>query len=292
MCEVLAPLNAVQALSAMSSSSEPMMLDLGGLEDLSASALAVLVASLRAVRATGLCDPLADFTPPRDAKLHKWLAPASLCELLDHSGDGRADTDKGRCPSGFCGCEPFSNQDGIVGASAALLTWLSEQIALPGEAYRAIAAMLWDLTNNVLLHADIDEGVAAIGLDAGGGTLEVAVADRGIGIRRSLARNLQYSDIADDSDAVVTALGPGVTSEPGASKGMGLYIAKLILAANDGTLTIRSGTARIAEPSHAMDIGPLPYFQGTLVTAVARLDRSLDLDIVNRQLQDPGGVFS
>lgn len=71
---------------------------------------------------------------------------------------------------------------------------------------------------------------------------------------------------------------------------MGLYIAKLLLAENGGTLTVRSGRALIAAPMHDADTGTLASFDGTIVTALVRTSRSLDLGVVIRELERIGGL--
>src|SRR6202030_696603 len=107
----------------------------------------------------------------------RWLSPAPLRELLEHPADA---LEIGRPVAGLCGCEAFSSPDGSERARGALLVWLAEQVELPPPAMRAIKVMLGDFTQNVLRHADIGGGVAAVAADEGQRTLEFAVADRGI----------------------------------------------------------------------------------------------------------------
>ena len=152
--------------------------------------------------------------------------------------------------------------------------------------------MLSDFAQNVMQHADIGGGAMAMNLRPEIKSLEFAVADRGIGIRRSLAKNSDFKKLRDDSAAVTTALAPGRTSEPGRARGMGLYFGKVLLVKNGGTLTVRSGNARIATPPNDGDADRLPTFDGTLVTAIVRTDRPLTLNVMNRALERFGGLKS
>jgi len=257
------------------SSHQAVSLDLSALGSVSASCLAVLVAVLRTAYSKSLRDPLCAFVAPVDPSLHGWLSEGSLRRLLEH-GRNRPSTMEQTCG----GCEPFSSVDGIVQARERLLAFVTEQADLDERARSTVRQLLWDLAQNVLVHADIGGGVATARVDAKRQTLEIAVADRGIGIRESFVR-AAVPDIGDDASAMRAALEPGFTSAPEEEgKGMGLYLAKRALANNGGTLALRSGNARVEEPSDGQAADPLASFKGTLVTALARLDRPLDVELV------------
>lgn len=261
---------------------ELVSIDLSALEGMCASASAVLVSALRTARVEGLCDPLAELTA---SSAWPGLTREALRTLVEHPADGQP-REPGYVPHG---CEPFAGIDGIVRAREGLLRWISNQVELGQQAEATVRKLIWDFAQNVLAHAEIGGGVAAARVNSDDRTLELAVADRGIGIRESLTRS-KVADVSDDASALRAALLPGVTSEPGSGKGMGLYLAKLVLASNQGTLTVRSGNARLDEPSDTRLAAPLSSLKGTLVTAVARLDRPLDYEAVDRELARPQGV--
>lgn len=279
LCVALAPLTSLAA-------PETVRVDLSGLRSLGASCSAVLVSALRTAHARGLCDPLAQLRCPAAPAFEGWLDRPGLRRMLEQPADGSAAVAEG------CGCEPFSSVDGIVWAREALLLTVSRQARLDDRALTAVRKLIWDLAQNVLVHARIGGGVAAARVDGAARTLELAVADRGIGIRESFLRGGDAREMGDDASAVAEALRAGVTSEPGLGKGMGLYLAKLMLAKNEGSLTVRSGRARIETPSGARPAAPLPDFGGTIVTAFARLDRPLDSIEVEELLARPEGVAS
>jgi hypothetical protein len=267
-------------------SPSPVLVDLSDLEDLSTSALAVLVATLRTARARGLCKPF-DFLPPRIGSLSEVLSPASLGVLLGEVPP--QPRGEGELPR-FCGCMSFACREEIEATVNAMLEWLRGEMRWELETLCALEAIAWDLASNVLQHADSGGGVLALGLSSDHTLLELAVADRGIGLRASLAKNEQFKALVDDSAAVSVALAPGATSVPGRARGAGLWMGKLLFAANGGSLTARSGKARVSIPFHEQDAGGLPSFEGTLMTAVARTDRRLDLGVVIEALERIGGL--
>lgn len=277
MCVGLAPLTSL-------TEPDDVSVDLSGVRSLSATCSAVLVSALRTAHAAGLCDPLERLSPPIGMDFDGWLDEPALRRLLQHPADG------GRSVGNGFGCEPFSSLNGIMGARETLLGSISTQVKLDENARVAVRKLIWDLAQNVLAHADIGGGVAAAKVDVARNMLELAVADRGIGIRESLLRGGE--DAGDDASAVLAALRPGVTSEPGIGKGYGLFLAGLTLVANEGSLTVRSGRARVKEPAGSRQAGPLPDFGGTIVTALARLDRPLDSKEVEEALEQPQGVTS
>jgi hypothetical protein len=171
-----------------------------------------------------------------------------------------------------------------------MLAWLRNQSEPAFDTLFAIEAIAWDLAMNVLQHAEIGGGVIALKLHPEDDSLELAVADLGIGIRRSLAKNSLFDALPDDSAAVSTALAPGRTSVPGPARGTGLWVSKLMLTENGGRLVVRSGRARVSTPSDGNYPAVLPSFHGTLVTAIVRTNQALDLSVVIRSLERIGGL--
>ena len=262
-------------------------IDLGDLAGLSASCLAVLVCTLRAACAAGLCDPLADLIPPRARHLRAWLSDEKLRALLGVEGTTAAGALAAPSREG-CVCESFGTRAQAEQAIHKLCACVAAQWELEPLMVWSMEAILSDLAYNVLRHADVNEGVMALSVDPATQMMEFAVVDHGIGVRASLAKNRDFEDINNDLAALGTALAPGRTSQPGAGKGMGLYFAKLLLAENGGTLTVRSGRALIDAPSHDADTGALQSFDGTLVTALASISRPLDLGVVIRAMERAG----
>ena len=270
-------------------SSTEIELDLGELEGLSASALAVLVATLRKVHAQGFCNPIDHFTPPKARDLCECLSHERLRALLNgdrlsvYHSNAAAKVD-------ICACEAFSDSEDVAHAVNDILEHLVDRHRLGERTLHAVNCLLSDATQNVLQHADSGGGAIAVKMYRDRGVLELAVADRGIGIRRSLTKNKAFEALSDDADALRKALAPSCTSTPGKGRGMGLYQSKLIFAGNGGTLTVRSGSAQLATPQEARDVGALPSFAGTLVVATADTDRAFDLSVLTKLPERFGGL--
>jgi hypothetical protein len=112
------------------------------------------------------------------------------------------------------------------------------------------------------------------------------MVDLGVGIRGSLTKNPWYADIDNDVDAIQTALQPRVTATPDRNSGIGLFVTRILLRENGGTLVVRSGRGAVysgaREDAHAARVG----FPGTVVALRARTDRPLDIKRVYRRLDD------
>jgi len=154
-------------------------------------------------------------------------------------------------------------------------------------ARNAIRICFEELAENVIQHADAPMG----GFAAAQGwrkrpAIEIGIVDLGIGIRASLTKNPDFADIADDVDAIETALRPRVSSTPERNAGIGLFITKLLLRENGGVLLVRSGRGAVYSGSREARQSPAVAFPGTLVALRARTDRPLNINEVYRALED------
>jgi anti-sigma regulatory factor (Ser/Thr protein kinase) len=132
-----------------------------------------------------------------------------------------------------------------------------------GDVARLEAAVM-ELCRNVWDHSG-DVGVVAIQLARQPRTerplVQVGVADQGIGLKGSLASRY---DVAawSDAEAILQAVRPGV-SRIDSRRGIGLTQALETARRYDGTLLIRSGTARVQLPDRRSWTGSL--FPGTQI---------------------------
>ena len=113
--------------------------------------------------------------------------------------------------------------------------------------YRPIAYCIREVIRNVFEHADID--VCSISGQRFKDEVELAIVDRGCGVRSSLSRRY---DFVTDGDALLSAIKPGISkSEPSgeddnqwSNSGFGLYVLSE-LGKRTGTFCICSGTAEV-----------------------------------------------
>jgi anti-sigma regulatory factor (Ser/Thr protein kinase) len=101
-----------------------------------------------------------------------------------------------------------------------------------------------ELLQNAFEHAESEDGVYVC---AGGvktkRTVRICVLDRGIGIRRHLARNPMYRRIQTDEEAIRKCTRINVTGVPDKTRGLGLYFLSRIVEDSGGHIQIASGNA-------------------------------------------------
>jgi anti-sigma regulatory factor (Ser/Thr protein kinase) len=259
-------------------------IDLTELTDLSPSALALIVASLRRLSFDRTCDPIADYRPPSSGELDHWLGREALAELLTPEA-GLGPPQGGGRPR-VRGCEPFSDIGGVFRASAALHLTLAEITPWSEDDIVSVCAHVSDLAKNVLVHSGAHGGgVAAV--EQVSGEVEIAIADRGTGVRESITKNPRFSSIGDDLSAIEVAVLPGRTSRPGIRGGMGLFLARVATRANGGRFTLRSGTASLEQSDRDARVTHLPPTHGTLVTMRLRTDSAVEYE---ESLERPAGA--
>jgi anti-sigma regulatory factor (Ser/Thr protein kinase) len=123
---------------------------------------------------------------------------------------------------------------------------------------------LLELLENVVHHADSPtKGVACA--QSYKNHVEVAIADCGIGIRRSLAKNPAHRGRVDSDEAAVRlALQKGITSTPDRNSGEGLFfVAELMLRA--GRIKVCSGEATLLAGRNGIGIKQRAVWPGTLI---------------------------
>jgi ABC-type transporter Mla MlaB component len=281
LCRTLWPLYQLPAGSLLE-------VDLRDLIEIGPASLAVLVSTLRALRSRRICEPLEWFTAPDNGRLAAWLSRPALEQLLSGRA-GRGERGGGGAPRPR-GCEPFVDGEGIDRVVASIQMSLPENMDWVESDRASFGTLVSDITKNVLQHSDSD-GVAVLRTNEGEPFVDLAIADAGVGIRSSLARNPDHQDVLDDVEAVRRAVGPSTTGDPGAGGGLGLYLARLVVEANGGRFVIRSGDASYEEQEMAQKLERTPRLQGTLILVRVRTDREFDYDRIDSWLERPGGML-
>lgn len=75
--------------------------------------------------------------------------------------------------------------------------------------------------------------------------IEVAVADFGDGLLKTLKRNPMHSGLSNDIDAIRLAIQPGVSEHDDATRGTGLHHLVEITYRHSGSVQIRSGAGKV-----------------------------------------------
>jgi len=139
--------------------------------------------------------------------------------------------------------------DRIQERAAALL---SRELGLEAQATMGFAMALSEACQNIVEHAGTGGWVAVHAYHwrrkLGRRVVVIAVADAGIGFRRSLeaTQAKRYGDRWSDATALEAALVQGVSRFRDPGRGQGLAGIRRYLARWSGKLSVRSGTARFA----------------------------------------------
>lgn len=232
-------------------------------------------------------DPLERLTAP-----YACIPPLTRLDLQallsDRAGYG---LHEGGDTIGFRSCEPFGTGGGVTRAVSAIQMRIAAETELEPASIASLGALIADLAENVLQHARSEGGgVASLMILPEEDMVELAIADCGIGIRGSLVENPEFEDIDDDLSAIKAAVRPGATADPGSGGGYGLFLARLVVRDNGGSIIIRSGTAEWSQGSQIDERSCNIWSPGTLAVVRARLDRPFNYDRIDDFLEDPVGL--
>lgn len=155
---------------------------------------------------------------------------------------------------------------------------LSRTLGYPASAVVQFSVILSEVCQNVLEHADASGWVAAQSYHwakrLGKQVLILSVADVGTGFRGSLAdtHSARFGDRWGDATALEAAFIHGLTRFPDSGRGQGIQQIRKQVRRWEGAISIRSGTARIADVPSWDDSPPLeenlPAFPGAQIHIV------------------------
>jgi hypothetical protein len=140
---------------------------------------------------------------------------------------------------------------------------LSRTLRYPLSAVVQFSVILSEVCQNILEHAESPGWVAAQAYNwqkrLGRHVLVIAVMDLGRGFRGSLApeHSARFADRWGDATALEAAFIHGLTRFPDSHRGQGIQQIRKQVRRWDGAISIRSGTARIADVPEWDDAPPL-----------------------------------
>lgn len=160
---------------------------------------------------------------------------------------------------------------------------LSKTLRYPTSAVVQFSVILSEVCQNIVEHAEGHGWVAAQAYNwtkrLGREVLVIAVGDLGRGFRGSLANEhaARFSDRWGDATALEAAFIHGLTRFPDSGRGHGIQQIRRQVRRWDGLISVRSGTARIADvpsweeaPPLESDLAPFPGAQINIILPAAQ----------------------
>jgi anti-sigma regulatory factor (Ser/Thr protein kinase)/ABC-type transporter Mla MlaB component len=255
---------------------ESARVDLRRLKNMEPTTLAVLLTSLHGLHRRQICNPLEDLDPPQGEGQVECLRPHALNELLV-GGSGHWQMIEGDSPA-ILGCESFAGNRGVDRVRSELCRQLRTHTDWSLSSLKSVGTMIFELSENVIQHSGVSGGVTVLRICPGEQRVSLAIADGGVGIRESLTRNPEFSDIGDDLTAIVKAMRARATGEAGTGGGMGLFLARCVVRSNGGAFMVRSGEACCEESDTRSNAANLPSLLGTLISVEARTSEPFEYD--------------
>lgn len=259
-------------------------IDLSRLVSISPAGLALLTAALQRVLNLRP-EPSCTIVTPRHPGVRTYLQRMNLLRSLPGFSEIKEDFER-HDELGFRGCRMFAGED-YAPTALEMIEAMTERCTMDDVATSAVRVCLDEIAENVGHHSEAAVGFAAAQGWRRSSELEIAIVDLGIGIRASLTKNPEYSSVTEDADAIETALQPRVTATPERNSGIGLFITRMLLKANGGSMIVRSGFGAlhggVVDRVESKDV----YLPGTLVAIRVRTDKPLDVNSVYAQLNGP-----
>jgi hypothetical protein len=174
----------------------------------------------------------------------------------------------------------------------ALIADIAPLLHLSSEPQQVLAVqyVMSEMVRNVLEHSQSPEGAFVCaqlypGQRSERAYVSIGIADCGVGIRRTLARN--YTDLKSDSDGLLTAIRLGTSGAAHASAdnaGGGLYFTRRLSDATRGYFGLASGDAlfrtSLARERPADDrlVKRISRYPGTVVSVEIGLQQPIDFE--------------
>ena len=127
---------------------------------------------------------------------------------------------------------------------------------------QALSYCLYEMMDNVHIHSGKQLGTAMTYYDDERKTLRILIADDGIGIKESLAENVQYRDITEP-DALRLCLEDRITD--GKGMGFGLYTTSRLVDSIGKQFILHSGSHKLIIENGNTTIIENGFWQGTLI---------------------------
>lgn len=150
---------------------------------------------------------------------------------------------------------------------------LMQHIDIETTVLEAFGYCFYEILDNVIIHTDKQLGTVLTHYNQKAHTLSILVADDGIGVRKSLAKNEKYSSISEE-EALKLCIEDKVTD--GAGMGFGLYSTALLDQKVGIRFEIRSGNHTMQVTNGIVSTKESEFWQGTIVYMQLQTDKEID----------------
>lgn len=142
---------------------------------------------------------------------------------------------------------------------------------------QALSYCLYEIMDNVHIHSGKPLGTAMTCYNEKDKTLQLLIADDGMGIRASLAENEKYADISE-ANALMLCLKDTITD--GKGMGFGLYTTSRLVDRIGKEFILHSGSHKLIIKDKQTTIVENGYWQGTLVYMVIGTGEEIDPNVL------------
>jgi anti-sigma regulatory factor (Ser/Thr protein kinase) len=137
----------------------------------------------------------------------------------------------------------------------------------------AFSYCFYEMLDNVIIHTDKQLGTVLTHYNQEAHTLSILIADDGIGVQASLAKNEKYRTISEE-EALKLCIKDKVTD--GAGMGFGLYSTSLLDQKVGLRFEIRSGNHTMQVTKGVVSTKESVFWQGTIVYMQLQTDKEID----------------
>ena len=143
-----------------------------------------------------------------------------------------------------------------------VISTMTSHFEIEVSVLQALSYCLYEMMDNVHIHSGKPLGTAMTCYDDERKTLRILIADDGIGIRASLAENIQYRDITEP-EALSLCLKDTITD--GKGMGFGLYTTSRLVESIGKQFILHSGSHKLIIENGNTTIIENGFWQGTLI---------------------------
>lgn len=137
----------------------------------------------------------------------------------------------------------------------------------------AFSYCFYEMLDNVIIHTDKQLGTVLTHYNQKAHTLSILIADDGIGVQASLAKNEKYRTLSE-AEALKLCIEDNVTD--GAGMGFGLYATSLLDQKVGLKFEVRSGNHTMQVIDGVISTNESDFWQGTIVYMQLQTDKEID----------------